>query len=185
MHQITSGIYLPIAAFLLLASCSTSRINDKNKLNTAPRLTSTDIGKLNGTFANKPIGNEAAGVNTLWERLFTHFTSSDRWPHAQVKIEVTSPKTVTFTLLDAYKPIDTRIVRFKLRKGQMKLKKQLRGEMTVGPLVWGLQVSKSWLWLTADNQLKLFDIKGGTLMVLFMPVFGSGGENEIAYSRVE
>lgn len=177
---------LPVITALLLASCSAVNISDRNKTHTDQQLTSGDINKINGTFTNKATDNGHVEVNALWERLF-NFPSpmKERWANATVKLEVASPKTITLTLLDADKIIETRTVRFKYEKGYIRLKTQRNGKMLVGPLVWGLQVSKSYLGLTVDNQLILLNSKGGTLMVICVPAFGSGGENDIAYSRVE
>ncbi|AXY73264.1 hypothetical protein D3H65_04405 [Paraflavitalea soli] len=186
MPSFTKMIFPAIIGALLLTSCATINISDRNKVKTDQQLTSTDIAKLNGTFTNKANDSLPLGVNTLWDRLFNHpEPMKDRWAHATVKLEVASPTAITLSLMDADKLIDTRTVRFKYKKGYIKLRTQMNGKMLVGPLLWGLQVSKSYLGLTVDNQLILLNSKGGTLMVICVPAFGSGGENDIAYRRVE
>lgn len=179
-------VFTPIISLLfLITSCATVSTSSREKLNDK-HLTADNIQLINGTFVNNPNDSLPAERRALWKKLFLKTARhTENWEHATVNLQVTSSDKLTATLMINNDTAETRIIRFKMTKGYLNLKRQVRAQFPVGPILWVIGNTKVYAGITEENKLVLINSATGFSAFLCLPLIVAGEQETFEYNAAE
>ncbi len=147
-------------------------------------LSKEQLAALNGRFYNKNIDTVYREGHSLWATLQPDHPPIVNGDQAIVTFEVLNEKRIKASLLRNDSLIETKRLKFRVKKGFLDTRKYYSAGMIFGPLLWGLSSEDNCIGLTVENNLVIVNSKGGVAMLLFMPTFGAGHQTTTEYIRV-
>lgn len=169
---------------LTMASCATVDLSTRKEQKQDQIITKDKLTGMNGTFLNRSNDTRENQFYSLWATLNPDHDSIPNWDQAIVKLEVQNEKRIKATLLRNDSIIETKKIKFKVKKGFLDVRKYYKAGMIFGPLLWGLGSEDNCIGLTSENNLVIVNSRGGVAMLLIMPTFGAGHQTTTEYDRV-
>jgi hypothetical protein len=133
---------LTISLAIVIVSCSTVRVSQREKIQKDTELLSDNFKQINGTYSNKNNNHVPDDFYSLWQTLFLDAKRVDSWENAHVKLEVKNQSTLNATLSIGDTILQTRTITCKLKNGYISLKRQVKTEFLAGPFWWEIKDSK-------------------------------------------
>lgn len=167
---------------LLVYSCSTIRLKNRNGLDTY--LDNNSYNKLCGNFKNSKID-----TIKYHKSLYSNFNHDSFYNKKELIVNITpiDNKSINLKILDNQNVIDSLTIRGKYRRGYFKMNRQWSTNFIAGPLLWVLGDNLMYLGLTKENKLVVIESgSGGVMLFVALPIFSvKSGQFENEYELSE
>lgn len=176
------SIIIFVSLTMLICSCSTVKLQNRKDLDI--ELDANSLDKLSAYYKN-------TSNDTTYARKSLYYGFDDdtlyKRDDLMVKIKPIDKKNIQFKIFDNGIAIDSISIKGKYKKGYFKVKRQLKTDFIVGPLLWILSENLKYIGLTNDNNLVVINSGGsGFLLFVVVPTFSAGGvPTAIEYERCE
>ena len=142
---------------------------------------SEDNEAINHSFNNNTIDSIPYTPSSIWQRLNNKTYRPEYLLHTTVKFTTLDKKHIHASLLLGDQVLEERMLKGKFKKGYFALNSRLAASFTAGPLLWAFAGFKTYVGVTKENNLILFETNAGSTVILILPIFWAGSLYDLEY----